>query len=636
MHDDTSPVEKLNDTLNSRTGYTPPSDARAPMHAEMPSEAPEKWESPELDTILKDHRPEEKSSKARAFFIGSIIVFLIAAGVAAYVFFGGASFISTKNVDIVITGPAVIEAGAPLTLTASVENKNNAPLESVVISIQYPEGTRSADDATQALARDKAAIGEIKAGGENTETFRSALFGQKGDVETLKLSLEYKVAGSNATFYKDKTFDVTIGDTPLAIGVDHPSSLTSGAPFTTRITIASNSTDVIKNLVVRAEYPYGYLLASAEPAASTDNNFWSVGDLAPGDKKTITLHGSITGIDDEERTFRYYAGVADPGNPNSLKNALVSTTDTVHITRPDVALDLSINGTTDGDYVAPAGSSVTANIAYQNNSTQKLNNTKITARISGASLDKTSIRPSQGGFYDSNTGLVVWQAPGLPELASVAPGDSGSVSVSFASIPNLEPGKSQSLDITATIAGLPSGVASAEPLTNSDSQTVKISSTVNFSGKALYSRGPFKNTGPLPPKAEATTTYTIVFDLGNTQNDVSGGKVTARLGPNVTFLQGGSGADAVSYDATSGTLTWNVGTLPSGTGFSKPMREAAFQVALKPSIGQIGTVPSLVSGITFSGTDAFTNLPVNATMQSLTTKLSSDAAFVQGDDVVVK
>jgi len=636
MNDDRSSIDKANDTLNSRTQYTPPSDKRAVIHDEILPDAPEKWDSPELETILEEHKPDEKPSKARAFFIVSIVVFLAAAGVAAYVFYGGSNFISTKNVDVVVTGPAVIEAGAPLSLTVSIENQNNAPIESAVISIQYPDGTRGADDETQALPRDEAKIGEIKAGADSTQTFRSALFGEKGTVETLKLSLEYKVSDSNATFYKDKTFDVTIGDTPLAIAVEHPSSLVSGEPFTTRIVVASNSADVIKNLVIRAEYPYGYALTSADPAASADNNVWNVGDLAPGDKKTITLHGAITGVNDEERTFRYYAGVADPGNPNSLKNALVSTTDTVQIARPDVSLDLSLNGNADGDYVAPVGSAVNAQIRYQNNSTDKLGNVKITARITGISLDKTSIAPSTGGFYDSNTGLVTWQSPGVPDLSNVAPGASGNVSVSFASLPNLQPGKSQSIDVEADITGQPGGVASAEALTNSDSQTVKIASTVNFSGKALYSRGPYKNIGPLPPKAEATTTYTVVLDLGNTQNDVSDGVVTARLGANVTLLQGGSGADAVTYDQTTGVLTWNVGSLASGAGFSKPLREAVFQVSLKPSIGQIGTVPSLVSGASFSGTDAFTNLPVTATIQNITTRLSTDAVFVQGDDTVMK
>ncbi len=174
------------------------------------------------------------------------------------------------------------------------------------------------------------------------------------------------------------------------------------------------------------------------------------------------------------------------------------------------------------------------------------------------------------------------------------------------------------------------------PFKNSASQTVKISSAVNLAGKALYSRGPFKNTGPLPPKAEATTTYTIIFDLGNTQNDVGHALLTARLGPNVSFLSGGTSGDVVSYDASSNTVMWNVDTLASGAGFSKPLREAVFQVALKPSIGQIGAVPTLVSGISFSGTDTFANLPVTATIPIITTRLSSDAAFVQGDDTVVK
>ncbi len=637
MKEDKSSVDRLNDTLNSRTDYNNPVDKRSAVHEVENINAPEKWDSPELDSMIKERRaPNPEPTKMKRFFMVSVLFFIAAFVLAGYVYLRGGNFVSTKNVDIKVTGPAVIEAGKPLSLTITVENNNNAELVSADLSIMYPEGTRQSDDATIALPRDRVAIGSIHAGGESVQTFNSVLFGQKGDVKTIKLLLRYKITGSSASFSKDKTFDVTIGDTPIAIGIERPSTITSGAEFITKILVASNSTDVLKGVVIRAEYPYGYVVSESNPEAITGNNIWNVGDLAPGDKKEISLRGSISGVDEEERTFRFYAGIADPGNPSNLKTPLVSMTETLHIARPSVGLSISMNGESTGDYIAPAGGVISALITYRNNATERLVDPKLVVKITGPSLDKASIRPGEGGFYDSNTGVITWQSPNTPSFEEVAPGDTGSVSVSFASLSALPVGKSQQIDMQATITGTPGGVASAGPISANDSKSVKIASTVNFSGKALYSRGPYKNIGPIPPKAEATTTYTIVLDLGNTQNEVQNGKVTARLGSNVTLVKPGFGADGVTYNESTNTITWNVGTLASGTGFTGAPRESVFQVSLKPSIGQIGTVPSLVTNINFEGKDVFTNLPVTATIPSITTRLSTDSKFVQGDDIVVK
>jgi hypothetical protein len=638
MNDDKSPVDKLNDTLYSRTGYHAPEDARSPVRDTDTTEVDSNWKTPNLDDMLKDRRaPDPKPLKMQRFFMFSILFFVGAFLLAAYVYIGGGNFVSTKNVDILVTGPAVIEAGQPLVLTATVENSNNAELESANLSIQYPEGTRQADDPTLALTRDHADLGIVKAGGESVETFRSVLFGQKGEVKQLKLTLEYTIKGSRTSFFKTKTYEITIGDTPVAIGIEKPDSVTSGVPFTTRIIIAANTTDVLKNVVVRAEYPYGFHADSSSPDAAASDNVWTMGDLAPGDKKTITLKGTITGVDQDERTFRFYAGVADPGSPTILKNPLVSTTETFALARPTVGLLVSLNGDNDGDYVAPMGTPVTATLKYQNNGTEKLSNTQIVLKLTGSALDKSSVKADGFGFYDSANDQVVWQGATLAGLNNLAPGDSGEVQVSFSSLKILPAGKNQTIDLKASISGIPGGVSSADPIQTSVSRSVKVSSTANLSGKVLYSRGPFRNTGPIPPKAEATTTYTVVFDLGNTQNNVSSGVLTAKLGPNVKWVASGDdAANLTTYDPASNMVTWNVGTLESGAGFSKPMRESAFQISIRPSIGQVGTVPTLVSGISFSGTDSFTNLPVTASMGNLSTRLTSDPAFVQGDDTVVK
>jgi len=113
--------------------------------------------------------------------------------------------------------------------------------------------------------------------------------------------------------------------------------------------------------------------------------------------------------------------------------------------------------------------------------------------------------------------------------------------------------------------------------------------------------------------------------------------VTASLGQGVSWLGASSFTNEdISYDSSSNTITWNMGLLPSNTGFSSAARELAFQIALTPFLGQIGTTPSLVTGIVFSGRDTLTGNMVTVNNPPLTTRLTADPVFIQGDDIVVK
>jgi len=68
------------------------------------------------------------------------------------------------------------------------------------------------------------------------------------------------------------------------------------------------------------------------------------------------------------------------------------------------------------------------------------------------------------------------------------------------------------------------------------------------------------NTGPVPPKVEQPTTYTVVWTVDNTSSAVGNAKVTATLPPHVKWLNETSpSGESVSYDQNSGLVTWEIG-----------------------------------------------------------------------------
>jgi hypothetical protein len=638
MKEEKSKVGELNDSLYSRTKYVGPNDRRSSLQNLDTTQTPEDWPSENIDSMLKRER---RTSPAHPFmkrlFIFALVFCLGAGGLAAYIYFGGGNLISSKNVDITVLGPVNVSAGGTVDLDVTITNKNNADLALTNMTVDYPEGTKDPEDITKTLSHTKFAIGDLGAGKFVVEHEHAALFGQTGDIKQIKITVEYQVKGSNATFDKEKIYEVALGTSPVTIQVGQPSTVTSGDTFTTTLTVLANSTDVLKNVIVRGEYPYGYTVVSSSPTpVSADNNSWSLGDLASGDKKTISIKGVLSGEDQDERTFRFYTGVGN-AETGTLDTALTQVSRTVSLNRPGVNLALSFNGESSDPYVAPAGNGVTVNINYQNNLPQNLVNPKIVATLSGASLDKFSVVTQGGGFYNSSDNTITWDQTNDPSLGNLAPGDKGNVTFNFASQNNLALNtKNPEITLSVNMSGVPQGLNSSNAVSVSEKSSVRLASQVTLASKALYSRGPFKNTGPLPPQAEKVTSYTIVFDLGNTQNEVSGGKVTATLGPNVSWLSTASSTEDITYDQTANKVTWNVGTLSTGAGFSVPGREGTFQVSLSPSIGQVGTVPILVTGITFNGTDTFTKKTVSVVNSAVTTRVSTDPKYVQGDEQVVK
>jgi len=637
MSKETSKIDNLNQALYSRTRYRDPSDKRSVVRELDTPSVEDNWQTPKLDDLLsQEMQPQVVHPFVKKIFTFSVLFFLAAILAAGFVFFGGSTFVSSKNVDISIVGPSMVSAGDVLDLGVVVSNKNNSDLELANFSVQYPQGSKDPADTSKGLTYTKESMGVIRAGDEIARNLRLVLLGSTGEVKEIKFSVEYKVKGSNATFYKDKIYQITIGDTPLSMVIDGPETVTSGDSFTTTLNITLNSTEVLRNAILRAEYPYGYSVVSTNPEVISGDNAWALGDLSPGATKKITIQGKLLGEDKEQRTLRFYVGVSDNEslNPN-FKTVILSSQKTISVERSSVGLSASFNGENTQVYTAPAEQLVSTFIRYQNNLSEKLINPRLEVRLVGSALNKSSIFVQNNGTYNPSNLRINWglvDSLGLPELS---PGESGAVSFSFASLPKTILSVDAEISVEMTLTGTPIGAN--KPITLSETRTVRISSQVNLSARSVYSVGPFANTGPFPPKVGEETTYAVIWSIGNTQGDISGAKVTAKLGPKVKWVASKSDrAENISYDEKTNVVTWDLGQLSSGTGFSKPGREVAFQIALTPSSTQVGSVPVLVSGVTFSGEESLGNTRVSAATPNLTTRLSTDPAFIQGDDIVVK
>src|SRR3989339_1067883 len=138
-----------------------------------------------------------KHSFVKKVFVFSVLFFVLASAIAAFVFFGGMNIVSSKNVDIKVVGPVSIGGGQEVSLDINVINNNNTNLESVSLLIEYPEGTRNITDLSKEISNERFTLGQIKSGDDYNQNIKVVFFGEKESVKEVKISLEYRVENSS-------------------------------------------------------------------------------------------------------------------------------------------------------------------------------------------------------------------------------------------------------------------------------------------------------------------------------------------------------------------------------------------------------------------------------------------------------
>ena len=580
-----------------------------------------------------------KTSIFKKFFIFSIGFFVIAIIFALYIFIGGGNTVSNENIDIAVLGNTFTAGGEDLPLQIEITNKNNVALQFADLIIEYPKG--SSVDLTQDTERLRESLGTIPAGQIKTNNMKVVLFGEQGSTRPVKIILEYRVDGSNAIFVKEKDYSVSINSAPIDINLDAPiiSSPNQEVTFVVKTTL--NATKSASGLLMKADFPPGFVFKSAEPKPTIGNNIWDLGDLSPGAQRDTKITGRIIGAEDgEDKTFHFFVGSKDEKDKNNIGVVFNSIGHTIAIKKPFIQAQLLINGIAQNEYASDSKTPIQGTIQWTNNLTTKISDVLITAKISGSALDRTKINASNG-FYNSLDDTITWDKNSNSDFAEINPSDSGAVSFSLGTLPLFTSGgmiTDPSIKIDISISGRqPSEGNAISAVNDSDSKTIKIISDAGLATKLLHFSGPFTNTGAIPPQADKETTYTVVWSLSNTSNNISNAKISSTLPPFIKYT--GSifpSTEDVKYNPNTKEIVWTVGNIPKGTGVNGTNREASFQISFTPSISQVGTTPTLINDAILTGHDDFANVDVRVNRTALTTRLPNDALAPAGAERVIQ
>jgi hypothetical protein len=578
----------------------------------IPPSSKKNDETESIEKVVKDEASKRYSYRS-IILLASLASFIFAVLFSAVYMFLGTNQISNYNIAVALTGPLSIGGGEVLPLQATVTNQNRVPIESAVLIVRFPSGTKSADGSGRDILEERIQLDRINAGETINVPVRAIIFGEESQEKTISAEVEYRLIDSNGTFYKRADpLVLAIHSAPLVLRVTSLERVSSGQEIDIKLELQSNATAPLNNILLTAEYPVNFDFTSAEPSPSFRKNTWLLKDIAPDQVIPIIIKGLVIGNQDEEFRIQFVAGTPRQDNQFTIGTQLTSAAADFVIERPFISLSSTINGLSGSVVTTSAGDNTSVSVVLQNTLSETLFDVALEVGVSGNVLSRERVIVSNG-FYDSVKDVVRFDVSGDSNLAEVPPG--GIRRFVFSITPNNE----QRTPIFEISANAYARRVSENRVIEQIIGTVK--TEVRYTTSVQTVTDIRHVSGPVPPIADQMTSYDVTFTVTAGGNDITGAVVGSSLPQYVDWV---SGPANIVFNPVSKELTWNIGDVKAGEKVS-----TTFRVAITPSQAQIGQTPALVGAARLRATDRFTGVVVRSEDAPKSTQLPNDAGYGQ-------
>jgi len=579
-------------------------------------------------------RPQNKYFYAAA---GIILVIVLVVAIAAFLK-GWFSF-SQERVELEITAPAEISSGEEISFNIRYQNDNRISLSKAKLIIDYPQGSYSPEG--NELTQEIIELGEIAPKKEEVKSFKVRIAGEKGSIRLLAVRLNYQPENISSRFENFASFKIKISSVLIDLYLTTPSKAISGEEVSYALDYLNNSDRDFSDLRVELIYPSGFTFKSAEPEPIEENNIWQIEKISKGERGTIKILGTLEGLEGENKIRK--ASLGEVENNKILRYS--QTNSITQISSSPLLISLLLNNKTETINL-DAGERLNYKIEFKNNTDIALSQLILKAYFQGEMFDFRTLSLRNKGFFDSLNNVITWSAAGVPSLALLPPGESGEVGFSISindkfplddfSDKNFE----VSLRVELETVNVPPQF-NLEKLKIGKILSSKINSKVILQTKAYYNEtsANITNFGPIPPKVNEVTTYTIHWQITNSSNDLENVRIKAILPQGIewrnvyTSLSPGA---RLEYNERTKQVVWAIDKIPAGTGFLVPAYELIFQIALRPSLIQIGTSPVLIDESQLEARDSFTNEILESFDSAIDTTLPDDPSVGFGKGEVVE
>lgn len=573
--------------------------------------------------------------RSRISFVG-ILIGLGIALIIGSIGFGLWKLFQNKGVDFSFKGPNSVEAGSVSTYTVHLANDTRLTLKNAYIDIDLPDGVKWMDKP-DALKVDLD-LGDINKGDVLDKTIQLLIVGEPRSAKELQAVLRYQANGVASPFQVTDNIPVILRDSLFVVEGDVPQQVLDGQTVPLTLRWENRSAQNIDDVILTVTWPDNFVLADSNPRPTTGNNSWTIGSLAAGAQGVINLNGIFKG--DEGSTQKIVASLNTTLGGTAIvlgKNDSLGTT----LVQNPLEFDMLVN---DNQVVnANPGDSLDVKLHYKNNYTEAIKNVAVKITFNGTMFDFKKIKPGKGLFSSKNKTLT-WNSGNTPSLLVVQPGGEGTLEFSLPVVTAYPIKKDTDQNFLLTLSGsatTATAFGDLGTLTANSEVNVKINSQPVLTQTIYYKDivSSFANSGPVPIRADQSTTFSVHWKIKNFGNNLNDVKVSAVLPAEVYFtnkVAGNYGTNAPSYDEATRTVNWTIPTVAANSGNITKAMEGIFQVSVKPSLTDVNSSIDFIGAANLQATDAFTQQQYSINLPALRTSdiPQTDLSFGMGDGIV--
>lgn len=560
----------------------------------------------------KHYHPRHKHGRKHmiADITGVSIVILLLAFIGFIVFALNRGLIGRLvNLNIELSSAQLI-SGDDVTVKFIYQNQSEQPLQQASLSVDLPPGfiikktpPGFATDTKTLLIGDMAP----RAGGELDIT--GELVGAVGSNFQPTATLNFQP--TSFAFLTTNRVAVRpsflIEDSILKLTVEAPDEVSNGQGFEGKVSYENtSSTNSLDNVIIESQVNDNFQLIDKLPDGG-----WKIDHLGPGEKGENVFDGKVDGAGAAREKVGFKAFV------QTDKDKLLQAFQEKSLSLVYPKLKFTI---TSDRPLADLGSTVNFLIHYENDEDFDIKNLAIAAELDPNFYDLISTKSAGGHRVDR---FVHWDASTKPELASVAKGSQGELVLTTRLKQKAPAGSTGLAGIILTGRySAPTGTTIYEASQNSG---VKVTSDLSVAGLAHYfsEEGDQIGRGPLPPVVGRETKYWVFVTVSNSFSGLNGVLVTLRLPAGVRWTGTASVPVGNGWKYVNGDLVWDIGDMAAGT----KSFTAGMEVALTPTIRQLGTEPLLADLVKVTGFDTFTLVQLDRDGNKVSTRINDDQAI---------
>lgn len=562
-----------------------------------------------------------RKKRTRAWIIGGLAVsgVILAVSVAFGWSWYRANLFKSDRVVLTLDGPETVSANNTEHFVLTYENQNKTDLENVVLSLRFPDNFML--EEKNGMVRDgitsaRVQLGTIAAQQKGTFDFYGYFSGTLQSTAYIRTTMQYSPKSVSGSFQQEAQKGVKMDDLIIGVDMTAPIEFASGGMADIAVQYRNRSAETLYSLRLKMQYPEGFEFVGSDAVPSEGNTVWYIDPLAPGEVRTLKVHGKLSG---DRGTFREFS--ASFGVVRGDASFLVYGKDVEKIkivgSPFSIRTVLNFGGTT----TVFSGSDVKGAVRYSNDGERGLGNAVVRVTLEGKIADESSILV-ENGSYDASTKTMTWRASDVEGLAFVGPKQAGTVNFSFAikkTIPVETENDTRFVEsMTASIdsADVPDKIG-AQRVVAQDVATVRLGTSATITTD-VRENGTGTNLPDVMFSVGKETELVVYTRLRNLYNDISDATYTIGIPSGVSF----AGTitlekeENVVYNERSQQLVWEVGKLRAGTGSFLPDRVIAFRLKVTPQANQLGHF-TLLNAEALQGKDTFTGDAVSVSQNPI-------------------